>query len=89
MIQSNENENYENEINLNGIIMEEEIMKGLENNSSLQKKNNVVETNVKERMHMHDTRKNLAICNHSLCDYGFWSSFQLIATMTYFIFPID
>ncbi len=38
MMQSNENENYETKINLNGIIMEEEIMKGLENNSSLQKK---------------------------------------------------
>jgi hypothetical protein len=35
MIQSNENENYENESNFNGIIMEEEIMKWLENNSSL------------------------------------------------------
>jgi hypothetical protein len=42
IMQSNENENYENEINLNGIIMEEEIMKGLENNSSLQTKNNIV-----------------------------------------------
>jgi len=27
MMQSNENENYENESNFNGIIMEEEIMK--------------------------------------------------------------
>ncbi len=48
MMQSNENENYENEINLNGIIMEE-IMKGLENNLSLQKNNNIVEGNAKEK----------------------------------------
>jgi len=47
-MQSNENENYENEINLNGIIMEE-IMKGLENNLSLPKKNNIVEGNAKEK----------------------------------------
>jgi hypothetical protein len=66
MMPSNDNQNYEIEINLNGIIMEEEIMKGLENNSSLQTKNNIVEGNVKERMHMHDTRRNLFICNHSL-----------------------
>jgi hypothetical protein len=68
-MQSNENENYENEINFNGIIMEEEIMKCLENNSSLQTKQIIIQGNVKERMHMHETRRNLVICKHSMLDY--------------------